>query len=82
MTLTPTHVAHSCTTDIFTWVVGGGTGEEQKIVLGQVSTLAEEIQLMFPYWYIIFLSSNYTYGLMSSMSLTDQLNLRPLRGVF
>lgn len=49
MTLTPTHVAHSCTTDIFTWVVGGGTGEEQKIVLGLVSTLAEEIQLMFPY---------------------------------
>lgn len=45
---------------------GGGTGEEQKIVLGLVSTLAEEIQLLlFSYWYNVFLSSNYTYGPMS-----------------
>lgn len=62
---------------------GGGTGKEQKIVLGLVSTLAEEIQLMlFSYWYDVFLSSNYTYGPMSSRSLTDPLNLKPLRGMF
>lgn len=36
-------LAHSCTADISLGWGGGRTGEEQKIVLGLVSTLAEDI---------------------------------------